>query len=126
MNLNLNDILQIIYIVVGFLTGAIPAIIGFVKAAKNKKAAKNAEEKALAEKDMITQANGFISNAETFYKSLDTLLKKQGESAGPYKKESVMNQLQAYASEKGITFDKEYWSEKVDSLVKFTKEVNAK
>lgn len=124
--MSVSTILDIVYLVVVFLVGAIPAIIGFIKAAKNKKKATTAEEKEAANKDMLNQANNLIVAAEDFYKSLDAVLKSNGQSAGAYKKESVMNKLQAYATEKGYVFNAEYWSAKIDEIVKLTKEVNAK
>ena len=124
--MTVSEILQIVYIAVAFVVGAVPSIIGFVNAAKARKKATTASEKEEAEKDMAAQAKTLIEAAETFYKSLDTMLKQNGESAGSYKKESVMSKLQTYATEKGYTFDSAYWSTKVDELVKFTKSVNAK
>lgn len=124
--MTVSEILYIVYIVLAFIVGIIPAIIGFIKAAKEKKNAKTAEESEAAQKDMLTQANSLIVAAEDFYGALDAVLKSNGQSAGAYKKESVMNKLQAYATEKGYVFNAEYWSTKIDEIVKLTKEVNAK
>jgi hypothetical protein len=124
--MSINEIAYIIYLAVSFLVGLIPAIIGFIIAAKNKKKAKTSAESEAANKDMLAQAQTLIVAAEDFYGALDVALKAQGESAGPYKKESVMNKLQSYASEKGYNFNIEYWTTKIDEIVKLTKEVNAK
>ena len=121
-----NEILYIIYLAAGLVVGIIPAIIGFVKAHKEKKTAKTIADTEAAEKDMIAHAETLIVAAEDFYKSLDTILKSQNESAGPYKKESVLSKLQAYATEKGYKFDINYWSEKINQIVALTKSVNAK
>lgn len=121
------EIIKIVAFCVIFVAGVISSIIGFVKAAKAKKAAKTAQESEAAQQKMIDEANKLIAYAETFYKSLDTILKQtEGTGAGAYKKESVMVKLQAFANTLGITFDAEYWSKKVDEIVKLTKEVNAK
>lgn len=124
--MTLTDILYIVYICAAFAVGLVPSIIGFVSAAKAKKKAKTAEDSEAAEKDMSSHAELLIKAAEDFYKGLDVVLKSNGQSAGPYKKESVMSKLQTYATEKGYNFDFAYWSEKVDAIVKFTKEVNVK
>lgn len=110
-----------------FIVGAVTSIIGFVKAAKNKKKATTAEEENVANQMMLDEANQLIEEAETFFKSLDTVLKKtEGTTAGEYKKENVMTKLQAFAATKGITFDAEYWSTKIDEIVAMTKKVNSK
>ena len=124
--MSISDILYIVFIGVYFLFTSISTIIGFIKSHKAKKKATTLEQKEAAKEDMEEQAKKLISSAEEFYKSLDVVLKSNGESAGPYKKESVMSKLQSYANEKGYNFDVEYWSDKIDKIVKLTKEVNAK
>lgn len=121
-----RDILYIVYLCLAFLVGAIPAVISFVRAAKAKHKATTAEEKDAQYKEMLDQANKLIESAEVFYDAFDKVLKTQNESAGPYKKESVMTKLQAYALKAGITFDSNYWSEKIDEIVALTKKVNSK
>lgn len=124
------DVMQILQIVgysVTFLVGLITSIVGFVKAAKAKKKAQTAEASEAAQQKMIDEANKLIESAETFYKSLDNVLRQtEGTTAGVYKKESVMVKLQSYAASLGITFDADYWSSKIDELVRFTKNVNSK
>lgn len=124
--MGIKDILQIIYIVAAFIVGAVPAVIAFCQAAKARKNAKTEEEANEASNKMLEKANELIVQAETFYKGLDSALKAQGESAGAYKKESVMAKLQAYATEISAQFDVTYWSEKVDQIVALTKSVNTK
>lgn len=124
------DMTQIIYLSIegaAFLVTLVTTIIGFIKAHKAKKNAKTTEEAAAAKQQMLDEANKLISEAEIFYKTLDTALKAtDGTSAGPYKKESVMTKLEAFAMTIGFKFDKEFWSAKVDEIVKLTKEVNSK
>ena len=68
--------------------------------------------------------NSLITNAETLYADVANLLKREGKSAGIVKKDSVMSKLQAYALERGYTFDAEYWGKKVDEIVELTRKVN--
>lgn len=125
--MSLYQILQIVGYSVTFAVGAITTIIGFVKAAKNKKLAKSEAEAAEAKQKMLDTASTLIKEAETFYKSLDTVLKNtEGTTAGAYKKESVMTKLKAFAMTIGFNFDEEYWSNKIDEIVKLTKDVNGK
>lgn len=108
-----------------FLISVISSIIGWCKARKASKKATTAEEEAIAHQKMQDEAVRLIEEAETFYKSLDTILRKtDGTTAGSFKKESVMVKLESYANTIKTAFDKEYWSEIVDALVKFTKGVN--
>lgn len=127
------NIFQIIYTCAILVIGLTTSIIGFVRAVKAKKAAKRiADEKEKAEaeakaNDMLREeANKLMEKAEVFYKNLDVVLKQQGESAGPYKKEDVMAKLQGFAIASGIDFDTEKWSAYVDATCKFTKVLNAK
>lgn len=137
---NIATIIYIIIVSCSFLISAIPAVIAWVKAAKAKKQAKAHAENATTEAeqakaeaeyaaavlDMEQAAKSFIAEAELTYKSFDELLKAKGQSAGALKKETVLAKLRTYAIEKGITIDAEQWSAKIDELVKFTKQVNAK
>lgn len=116
------------------------AIWSFVTAAKAKRKAKAQAEEAKTEAEkaqaeaaikaaelaMEQAAKTFISDAEITYKTVDELLKARGQSAGTLKKETVLAKLRTYAIENGITLDVETWSKKIDDLVTFTKEVNAK
>lgn len=130
---NNGNLFQMIYTAAVIVVGATTTIIGFVRAAKAKKAAKRitdekerAEAEAKANDMLREEANKLMEKAEVFYKSLDTALKQQGESAGPYKKEDVMAKLQGFAIAAGIPFDYNKWSEYVDVTCKFTKILNAK
>lgn len=124
--MTIKEWLYIGYIVVAAIITITSTVMAFIKAAKAKYTAKTANEKALADADMKAYANKLIVEAEQFYNVLDVALKAQGESAGPYKKESVMAKLQEYATSKNLAFDKEYWSTEVDNIVTLTKNVNAK
>lgn len=134
------EILMNILKFIPLVFGAISAVVAFVTAWKAKKkakaaaeAAKTEEEKAkaaqeLAEAELALEqaAKSFISEAEVMYKSVDEILKAKGQSAGALKKETVLAKLRTYAIENGISLDVNAWTDKIDELVKFTKEVNAK
>src|SRR5574344_2961800 len=94
-----KDIIQIAYTGGIIIVSVIKTIVGFVRASKAKKAAKTEKEKAAADKLLRDEANRLMAKAEVFYKNLDIVLKKQDESAGPYKKEDVMAKLQGFRSE---------------------------
>ena len=122
--------LQWIYIILAIVgtlvTTTVPAIIALVKSIKKRAEAKTEAEKTAAQNDMLNAVNGFIASAETLYKDIDSILKSQGKTSGANKKDSVMTKLQAYAIEKGYTFDGDFWSAKIDEIVALTREVNAK
>ena len=75
---------------------------------------------------MLAMAQQLIVGAEATYKAFDVVMKQQNSSAGSLKKETVATKLQTYALSNGYEFDAEFWSNKIDELVKFTKDVNAK
>lgn len=126
--MDLLTILKIVSVVLGALcTTIIPTVIALARAIKAKKAAKTEAETEAAKNDMLTHVNSLIDNAEGMYKQVDALMKANGiGSTGILKKENVLTKLQAYAIEKGYTFDLDFWSAKVDEIVKLTKKVNAR
>ena len=123
-----ETIVKIVIAIASFLVATlIPSIILMVKKWKEAKAAKTDAEKEAIYNEMLSEANNLIASAEETYKQVDAILKSQGGTgSGVVKKDSVMTKLQAYAAEKGISFDAEYWSAKVDEIVALTKKVNAK
>ena len=134
--MQITEIISTAAAAVGFLVTVLSIILSVLKlrdARKQIKEAKTEEEKAAA-KAAIAQANADLSDkatqlvddAERLWKTYDSTLKASGLKSGPLKKDSVMNKLQAYAIEKNYTFDSTVWSEKVDNIVKLTKNVNVK
>lgn len=120
-------IFKIIVSVCGVLfTSIIPLIITLVNAIRKRKDAKTEAEKAEAEADLLNTAILLIDGAEELYKNIDMELKRQGKSAGNVKKDNVMTKLKSYALDKNYPFDMDKWSEVVDNIVKFTKNVNGK
>lgn len=138
--MTIETILKICYSVAGFLSAAIPLVIGLIVVIKQKiNTAKQIiaanDEKAKAEAKaadaeattaMYSYANELVEAAEVLYKDVNISLKEQGKSAGPVKKDSVMSKLQMFALEHNYTFDFDKWSDTVDQIVKLTKNVNAK
>lgn len=118
---------------IGAIIAAITSWKAKRKAKKEAEAAKTEAEKAKAEADLAAAnlaleqaAKDFIAQAETMYNSVDAILKAKGESAGALKKETVLAKLRTYAIENGISLNVIEWTDKIDELVKFTKNVNAK
>lgn len=125
--MDIFEILKNVGIILSFVVGtAIPFVVALVKAVKARKAAKTEAEKEKANADLRDLAKTLIAKAETEYKEYNAFLKARGQSAGATKKNSVMTDLKAYAIEKGYAFDAETWSATIDSLVEFTRTVNAK
>ena len=137
---NFIAIIRIVAVVISICAALIPAVIAFLKAVKVRReavdkvaAAKSEAERAQAEAEiaaanleMEKAAKAFIAEAEASYKIVDDLLKTRGQSAGGLKKETVLAKLRTLAIEKGISIDVAEWSEKIDEIVKFTKQVNSK
>ena len=138
--MNAESIVNVIILVATFvITTAIPFIIGLVDANRKRKVAKKAAEEATTEaelakaeaahqaaiNDMLRQANVFVEQMEGLYKNIDAIVKEQGSTTGPLKKEGAMTKLQAYAIEHGYEFDAEYWSKYIDDTVKLTHNVNS-
>lgn len=123
-----ETIIKILSAVASFVfVTLIPAIVGWIKNRKKAKAATTEAEKAEVHNELIDIAISLISAAEKKYKELDTLIKGQGGAGcGADKKDDVMTKLQLSCNEKGIAFDAEYWSAKIDEIVAMTKEVNSK
>ena len=125
--MSIETILRIVSVVLGIVvTSIIPLVFRLVSAIKTKKAATTEAEKEAAKNDMMTVVHSLIESAEQLYYNIDAVLKQQNSSCGAMKKESVMAKLQAYAIEKGYTFDADFWSAQIDNIVSLTKKVNAK
>lgn len=109
-----------------FLTTGLPLIFKFVQEIKARKNAQTEAERTNALNDMLATAQMFVQNAEKAYEAYDKMLKQQGESAGSMKKDNVITKLQTYALQRGYEFDVDFWDSKIDEIVAFTKQVNAK
>ena len=122
----MENIYIIISILATIVTTLIPASIALWKAIKSCKAAKTEAAKEKANADLLATAKSFISAAEVAFEGFDKMMKAQNSSAGAMKKDTVFTKLQAYALQNGYTFDADEWSQKIDDLVAYTKNVNAK
>ena len=119
-------ILKAVLVALGTFVGTgVPLIIKLVSAHKQAKAAKTEAEAQKAYNDMLTTAQSLIGAAEVAFDGFDKVMKAQGSSAAAMKKDNVLSKLQAYALSNGYEFDAVYWSDKIDEIVKFTREVNA-
>lgn len=107
---------EIISIVVGGLA-LLSALTGFifsaVKNCKNKKIAKAAQ----TANEITELAAKKVAEVEKLFSQASNVLKAVGVKTGEIKKESVMTFIQGSCVEKGISFDSDYWSEKVEKLV---------
>ena len=111
--MNIADILTWVIFVLSFLSGCVSIIIPYLKTAKAKK---NAEK--------IVQA---LSGFELLCNEIQPLVRKAEQFrnfSGAERKEWVMTQLRVFALQNSITFDENAISEKVEEIVKTTKEVN--
>lgn len=136
---NIEMILKVVYALASAIVVAIPFIIALVVNVKSKikirkelasviddtEKAKLEATNSAATTEMLNACNQLIANAEALYADVSNILKKEGKSAGPVKKDSVMSKLQAFAIERGYDFDAAYWNEKIDEIVNLTKKVNA-
>lgn len=137
---NIKLILSIIPVVLSCVISTITLLVKFFNANKARKAALAEAERAQAEaeraqaeaerekaeNDMIETAQDLVEIAEETFAGFDAVMKAQGSSAGAMKKDTVFTKLQTYALQHGYTFDADYWSAKIDEIVAFTRNVNAK
>ena len=93
------------------IVASVVAVIRFI----HKK--KNGEPVTVASifQEIAESAMGFIRDAETAYKALTGAT---GVKAGAFKLESVLNKLRDLCAEKGVTFDKTYWTDFIEKAVK--------
>ena len=124
------EIIKLIIMITSFvltLAGTVsPLVIKLRKANKERKAAATEAEREKAANDMLATAQELVKSAEKAFAGFDAVMKQQSSSAGAMKKENVTTKLQAYALTHGYEYDAEYWSAKIDEIVAFTREVNAK
>jgi hypothetical protein len=121
--------LNILYMILGIIatlaTTVLPIVLKLIKSVKAYKAAKTEAEAEKAYNDMLSTAQSLIQSAEIAFEGYDKVMKAQNSSAGAMKKNDVTSKLQVYALSHGYAYDAEFWSAKIDEIVKFTREVNA-
>jgi hypothetical protein len=123
---NFTFIIQLVGVIVAFLGSVVPLGVKLYTANKARKAAATEAERAAAENDMLTTAQELVASAEEAFAGFDAVMKSRGASAGAMKKDNVFTKLQAYALQRGYNFDADYWLDKIDEIVAFTRKVNAK
>lgn len=124
------EIQEMVYIFIGLssflFTTLIPTVIVLIKKIKACAKARTEAERQKAIGEIVDLAQGFVVEAETLYKDIDAIVKQNGKSCGAVKKDSVITKIQDACLTKGVAFDKEFWSTRIDELVKLTRQVNAK
>lgn len=129
----LSSILGIIVTVV--IPFAIKVYVSFkkskaaiTKADADKIAAEEAERKAAQMLEMTNKANEIIESLENKFASQNAILKQVNptQTLGSVKKECALAEMSEYATVIGATFDREYWSKKIDEIVQMTSNVNSR
>lgn len=121
-----KTLIMIVSFLLTFVGTVAPLVVKLNKENKARKAAITAAEKERATNDMIATAQELVKSAETAFAGFDAVMKQQNSSAGAMKKEHVTAKLQTYALAHGYEYNEEEWSAKIDEIVAFTREVNAK
>lgn len=109
----IESILAFAITALGFLGMAAGFVTSFLKNAKNKKLA------AFAQKtnDIIELTKGKIIEVEKLFDQANRALKASGVKTGTIKKENVLNFIESQCVAKDIAFNKEYWSDQIESLI---------
>ena len=97
-----------------FLSTVIGFIISLIKAVKNAGRAKF--ETATNEIENLTISK--VIDIEKLYSQVSKILHSAGLKTGEIKKENVMNYIETQCNEKKIDFNREYWSNQIEELVK--------
>lgn len=98
------------------------------KTAQDKLKAEAAEKNAAQKLELTRAANEIIESLEKTFATQDYVLKTYDPSRtlGPVKKECALARLSEVAAEKGAEFDRDYWANEIDEIVRMTRNVNAK
>lgn len=97
-----------------FLSTVVGFIISLIKSIKNARRAN--QEKATNEIEKLTISK--VLDIEKLYSQASKILHSAGLKTGEIKKENVMNYIEAQCNEKKIDFDKDYWSNQIEELIK--------
>ncbi len=112
------DTVEQIVSIVACGAAALSAIAGFIaslaKSFKNKKLARIAE----ATNEIADLAMEKVVETEKLFSKSAQILKATGVDTGEIKKEQVMSYIELKCVEKGIDFDAEKWSARVENLIK--------
>lgn len=107
---------EFIPIVVTFLAG----LVAWLKNRKAKKL-KTKNNSMSSYEDMYNKMLGYITEAERLGNLFKTAL---GDNTGEWKLSNVLKELKLYALTMKYDFDETYWTNEINSTVKFTKYVN--
>lgn len=88
-------------------------IVSLVKNCKNKKLVRVAE----TVDEIVGLATEKVVEIEQTYSKAAAVLKASGVSTGELKKENVMSYVESQCLEKGVAFDAQYWSERIERIV---------
>lgn len=110
---SIEEILSIAVGCLALLSALIGYIVTLIKNGKNKKLVKAAE----TVNEIAELATEKVVEVEKLFSQAANVLKAVGVKTGEIKKESVMTYIEGRCVEKGILFDEEYWSERVEKLV---------
>lgn len=93
---------------------------------EDRKKAVIAEENASKMLEMTKAANEIIESLEKNFATQDAILKSfdPSRTLGSVKKECALARLSEYATQIGVEFDREYWSNEIDEIVRLTRNVN--
>lgn len=104
--------------VIACIAALLSAIAGFIaslaKSFKNKKLARIAE----ATNEIADLAMEKVVETEKLFSKSAQILIATGVNTGEIKKEQVMSYIEVKCAEKGIEFDSDKWSERVENLIK--------
>lgn len=92
----------------------------------DKIAAEKAKTNAMNLLEMSKKANEIIEELEQKFAIQNSILKHADPkyTLGAIKKECALAQLSEFASTIGTEFDRDYWSQQIDSIIQLTKSVN--
>lgn len=121
----------VIYAVLGVLLVAaiVSGVLTIIKYVKKYKAATTEAEKEAAINDMVAELKTIVPNVEGMFSKITkavssatgtatTTTAKEGEKPFSAMKKAVAeSKLKTYADLKGYTYDPDFWSEQIDSIV---------
>lgn len=112
--MSIKEILWLVALCVVGLCAIITTLVAVVRFIRKKK---NGEPVTLESvfQEISESAMEFIGDAESAYKALTGAT---GVKAGTFKLENVLNKLRDLCAEKGVSFDKTYWTDYIEKAVR--------
>lgn len=122
------EVLNVVYICIAcggvILSTIIPITVKLFLNVKKYRQADTEAEKAAILLEISELMKNSIEEAEEVYKDMASALYANNIKIGTLKKDSVISKLQNYCIERNVKFDREYWSNKIDETIEFTKKIN--